>query len=453
MKTKTRENPITADARIDAPPYGEGDARRLTFPAGAYAVDLAQPQGVLARTLLEPDPAFDPAFIEEELRNRAAGLGDRFYDMTGWALPFLFRVDAAWTGGTVSAVEPVREAPRATPEPPRRAGYAYAFAPGSEAALRMLGALLTDGVRVRHAPRPFTVGGRAFPDGAFLVLVHRNRGDDDAAGLHETVVRLARETGTPVAAIDNALVDAGTDLGSNSVEAIPEAKVALAAGDAISSYSYGAAWYTFDKLLRLPVIRVELEDLTRSLDEFNTVVIPSAYGLGSALGDAGTEALRRWVRDGGTLITLDGATAWAASEDGLLRLREQDEPEDSAGAPLPVSVPGAILRARGDTLSPLLAGVRDREIPVMLFGSRVYQAPDDVEPGEVVLRYADGDRLRLAGYVWPEVPARVAGAPYLWTESLGSGRVIAFTGDPNFRAMWRGLLPVFANAVLLGGTF
>ena len=90
----------------------------------------------------------------------------------------------------------------------------------------------------------------------------------------------------------------------------------------------------------------------------------------------------------------------------------------------------------------------------MLFGSRFYQAPDDVEPGEVAIRYVDDeDRLRLAGYVWPEVPARVAGSPYLWTESVGAGRVIAFTGDPNFRAMWRGLLPVFANAVFLGGTF
>ena len=70
-----------------------------------------------------------------------------------------------------------------------------------------------------------------------------------------------------------------------------------------------------------------------------------------------------------------------------------------------------------------------------------------------MIRYADEDRLRLAGFVWPEVPARVAGTPYLWTERVGAGRVIGFTGDPNFRAMWRGLLPLFANAVFLGGSF
>ena len=204
---------------------------------------------------------------------------------------------------------------------------------------------------------------------------------------------------------------------------------------------------------RLGGRRIELRDLTRALDEFNVVVVPSAYGLADELGERGGDALRQWVRDGGTLITLDGATAWLASEQGPGRLRSWD-PGDQAEAVPPASVPGAILRAAVDTLSPLLAGVETDEIPVMLFGSRLYEAPTDVRPGEVAIRYVeDPDRLRLAGYLWPELPERVAGRPYLWTEALGSGRLIGFTGDPNFRAMWRGLLPIFANAVFLGGTF
>jgi hypothetical protein len=36
---------------------------------------------------------------------------------------------------------------------------------------------------------------------------------------------------------------------------------------------------------------------------------------------------------------------------------------------------------------------------------------------------------------------------------VGSGRVIGFAGDPNFRGMMRGSLPLFANAVFLGGTW
>ena len=50
-------------------------------------------------------------------------------------------------------------------------------------------------------------------------------------------------------------------------------------------------------------------------------------------------------------------------------------------------------------------------------------------------------------------PARLAETPYLWTESVGRGRVIAFTADPNFRDLLRGVQPMFGNAVLLGGSF
>jgi hypothetical protein len=435
--------------------YGETVAGRVQVDAGAYVVDLSQPQGTLARTLLEPDPAFDPAFIDEELARREAGQGDRFYDMTGWALPFLFRVRAWHTAERVGPAEPVTDVAAVAGAPlPGRAGYAYVFEPGGEASIRMLGGLLARGVRVRHATGSFRVAGDSFDRGAYVVLVHRNRGDDDGATLHETVRTLAAESGARVVAIGSALVDQGTDLGSNSVEAIPIPEVALLAGDAISSYSYGAAWYAFDQLLHFPVTRIEADALTRSLSDFNVVVIPSAFGIGSELGERGTEALRQWVRDGGTLITLDAATSWLASEDGLARLRPWEAPDDAGERILPASVPGAVLRAEVDRRSPLLAGIDQDEIPVMLFGSRLYEAPDDVEPGEAVIRYTeDADRLEIAGYLWPELPERIAGTTYLWTEGVGAGRIIAFTGDPNFRAMWRGLLPLFANAVFLGGTF
>ena len=336
------------------------------------------------------------------------------------------------------------------PPVPDRAGYAYAFAPGSEASYRMLARLLADSVRVRHAPESFRIGDADFPDGAFVVLVNRNAHRD----VHGVVSDAAREAGVPVRALHTALADEGTDLGSNSVEAIPVPRVALVGGDGISAYSFGAAWFAFDQRLRYPVTRVELRYLTRVLDDFSVVVLPSAFSLSGALGEEGESALRRWVRDGGVLVTLDGSTAWLAAS-GMIRMSEwEPEAETEDGPPpLPASVPGAMVRAVVDTLSPLLTGVPETEIPVMLSGDRVYRAPADVEPDEVAIRYAEGDRLRLSGYLWPEVPERVGGTPFLWTERVGSGRVIAFAGDPNFRALWRGLLPLFANAVFLGSTF
>ena len=458
---------LTRDIDIRATPYGASDRSRVRLPAGAWIVDLAQPQGRLAKAILEPDAELPAEFIEEELAARREGRSDRFYDITAWSLPYTFRVDAWWTDEDVSG-EPVTADDIAITGPaaaagsgapnvlgaaaPARAGYAYVFQPGPEASYRMLGALLADSIRVRHAPDAFSVHGVDFPRGAFVVPVHRNRDLHGGQDIHAVVRELAVSTGTPVTAVATALVDSGTDLGSNSVRAIPTARVALVGGPGISSYSFGAAWFAFDQRLRFPVTRIEIDDLDRAIGDFDVVVIPSAWG--PAVEGSDAEALRDWVRNGGVLITIESTTDWLASEEGFARLAVRaDTVRDASGAIVHASVPGAIARAAVDTLSPLMAGVDDREIPVMLSGSRIFEAPDDVRPGEVVLRYAAADRLRLAGYLWPEVPERVGGSPVLWTERVGSGRVIAFAVDPNFRMLWRGMLPIFANAVFLGGSF
>ncbi len=443
---------LTGATEIRGTAYGEDQAGRVRLEPGTFVVDLSQPQGVLARALLEPEAEFEPEFIAEELERRETGERNRFLDMTAWAMPYLFRLDAWWTGQSVGPVESVEGGAggAAVTQLPERARFAYLFEPGDEASLRLLSAVMADDVRVRHAQHPFRIQGVDFPRGAFVVVVNRNE-----ETVHDVVRERTAETGARVHAVHGALSESGPDLGSNSVRAIPNSRVALVGGDGIGSTSFGTAWHTFDELLGYPVTRVQLGTLARVLDEFDVVVLPSGFRIGSELGEAGVAALRSWVRDGGTLITLDSSTGWLASNDGFGRLgtwRATERADGEPGPPLPASVPGAILRVEADVPSPLLAGIRQSEIPVPLFGSTVYEAPSDVRPGEVVLRIAPEDRLRLAGYMWPEVPERLAGAPWLWTERVGSGRVIGFAADPNFRGMWRGLLPLFANAVFLGPT-
>jgi hypothetical protein len=274
--------------------------------------------------------------------------------------------------------------------------------------------------------------------------------------VHEVVRRHAAASGAAVVPLASAAADSGTDLGSNSVFPLRAPRVALVGGPPVGGNGFGFTWYALDQRLAYPVTTVAAQALANArLDEFDLIVLPSvgAVALDNALGDGGRGRLADWVRAGGTLLTLDGATAWLAAErTGLarLRLRRDTTRADSAGgAPLPADVPGAIVRAAGDTLSALLAGVRG-ELPVLVNADRVYQAPKDLRAGEAVVRYAPAARLRLAGYLWPEVPARLAESVWLWTERVGRGRVIGFAGDPNFRDHFRGLLPIFANAVLIG---
>jgi hypothetical protein len=442
---------VAAELR-DAVEFGSAPAT-VRVAAGAYVIDLAQPQGRLAKALLEPDAQLDSSFIAEELENRRTAQGDRFYDLTAWSLPYLFRVRALSSRAPPGPLDAATLA-RIVAPPPATATYGYAIEPGSEASIALVSRLLADSVRMWFAPKAFRAGETRFAGGAFIVRVGPN-----GSGIHETIRQAVAATGARVVPLASAAVAEGADLGSNSVFPVRIPRVALLGGDPISGQSFGYTWYAFDHRLQYPVTTIAASAVAGpALDEFNVLVVPSvsAGALNGELGETGRQRLNAWVRDGGVVIALDNAMSWLATEaTGLarIRLRRDTTARGDSVAPLPTDVPGAIVRVVGDSLSPLLAGISDRVFPALVFSDRIYSAPRDLRPGEAVIRYETVARLRLSGYIWPEVPARIAGSPYLWTERVGRGRVIGFAGDPNFRDMFRGLMPLFANAVFLGGSF
>ena len=441
--------------------------------AGAYLVDFAQPQGHLAKALLEPDAALDSVFLRDELELRRQGFSDRFYDMTAWSLPLAWRVPAytvpALPAGVAATLLPGEgslaaasagvgaAAAGAAVAAPARAAYGYAWAPGSEGSQRLLAALLRDSIRVWFAPKPFTVGAGAssatFRHGAYLVRVFPNREE-----VHALVARHAVAEGVAVTPVASAGVAAGTDLGSNSVVVIPRPRVALVGGAPIQGQSFGFAWYALEQRLGYPATLIDAAFLAGGdLSAYTTIVLPSVSGgaLDRALGEGGKARLADWVRAGGTLITLEGASQWAAQERGglaRLRMRRDSARADSAGgAPLPSSLPGVLARATIDTNAVLLAGITEREIPVFTNSDRVFTVPRDLTAGEAIVRYAPADRVRLGGFFWPEMPARLGGSVYLWREDVGRGQLIVFAQDPVYRDQLRGTLPLFGNAVLMGG--
>ncbi|MGI9077083.1 MAG: M14 family zinc carboxypeptidase, partial [Gemmatimonadaceae bacterium] len=96
-----RATAALSSARAHA--YSDDAARPRRFEAGAYVIDLAQPQGRLAKSFLEASPSLDTAFSQSQLekfrRNLRRGAnvsreGYEFYDVTAWSLPVTFGVEA-----------------------------------------------------------------------------------------------------------------------------------------------------------------------------------------------------------------------------------------------------------------------------------------------------------------------------------------------------------------------
>jgi hypothetical protein len=494
--------------------YADDAAASRRFEPGAYVVDLAQPQGKLAKALLEPETTLDTAFariqVEKFRRNQRRGPGQQsegyeFYDVTAWSLPVLFGVEAWWTedapavAGDLLALPADSAAVRVGGEvlphaiasgivDGRPAQSAYVFTPERNGAPRLAAALLREGFRVAVHPHAMEAGGRPWPRGSYIVRVARN--DSTLAARLDA---LARESGVDVHGVNSAFTERGQyGIGSEAVVALRAPRVALVGDEGTSQTAYGALWWLLERRWGIPFTPIGLPSLRfQDLSRFNVIVVPSASGgaLDRFVGKDGADALKAWVRAGGTLVTMQGATAWAARESVGLTSARAITGRDSTGKPLagdsakadttegrseiaaaqrertdplavtspsaapdaPVSLPGSHFDVVLDRTHWLTHGYDQPRLTVMSDASTVLKLSKE---GANVAAFPTSGKLRRAGFVFPDNTERLMrGTAYLIDESVGGGHVVLFNGEPTFRAWYRGLDRLVLNAIVLGPGF
>ncbi len=162
--------------------------------------------------------------------------------------------------------------------------------------------------------------------------------------------------------------------------------------------------------------------------------VPPAYTGG--LGQAGVSALESFVRSGGRLVAIDEATDFVAELFGL-EISSAVERLDSQD----FFIPGSILQLDLED-HPITAGMGAETAAWYWQSSRAF---DVAEPrARVVARYAQGDPL-LSG--WILGPEHVAGKPAIIEVPVGSGSVVLFGFQPNYRAQTVATWPLLWNAL------
>ncbi|HEV3470036.1 MAG TPA: M14 family zinc carboxypeptidase [Pyrinomonadaceae bacterium] len=353
----------------------DSPARARDFPAGAYVVDLAQPQKRIAKALLEAQTPLDAAFEREQLarfeRNERRGTSATkeqygFYDVTAWSLPLAFGVEAYWTedappveAGGVHLLrdEEVVSAQQLRPEEIKepltmpallryvkaaeggvtgRAQIAYVIPYESNGAASLVYRLLREDYKLAVATRTLSAGGRDWPRGTVVARVSRN-----PESLHDRIARLAQETGVTVTAVQTGFTETGdVAVGSETVVSLRKPKIVVAADEPVSVTGYGALWWTFDRMgvdftpMTIQAIR------SARLDDYNVIILPdgSPGQYFARFGKPGVDALRGWVERGGTLVLVKGAAVFGALKDVSLtsaRLvgSDEDDQKASGGAP------------------------------------------------------------------------------------------------------------------------
>jgi hypothetical protein len=492
--------------------YMEKNSRavRRTFPAGSYVIDLDQPQRLLIKSILEPDTPQDKAFVEDNMarfrRNQMRGPGQPkeqygFYDVTAWSLPLGFGVTAYWTeeNGAVTG-EMVDQAyldNARRGSVSGRASIAYIIPYETDSTPAMVMRMVQEGFKVNVANRPLNAGGRNYPSGTFVIRISRN-----PDSVHDAVNRYAREMGVNVTAVNSGYFTEGdTGVGGEAVNALRQTKIAVVADEGITQESYGGIWWTFDRygIKFTPMTYASIRN--GGLRNYNVLVIPSGGpgAIMSGFGTGGVAAVKQFAQQGGSVVTLSGASVFATLKDVALTTSkmvgsDDDEQkgkvsEDKAAAspsPTPTASPmptpsdqtpevgeplppiaspsadankvpealaGAMFRATVDRTTYINYGVSQNEIPVLLQTGYFFRYSKE-GTNAVVFDTNTAKPLTVSGFVWEGNTERLLrGTSYIMDESVGSGRVILFAEDPFYRGMTRSTTRQFFNAILFNGVF
>lgn len=443
----------------------EGNPLPATYPAGTYVVPGRQPLGFLVHALLEPETT-----LPETL----------FYDISAWSLPLAFGLDAAWTeklpSGPREVVTTLQPLVGGIVDGPARTGWLLPW--DRNAAPKLLYRLLQNGIKARFATKPFEIGGRYYERGTILIPVG---GNSDSTRV--ILDREARRAGISVYAVQTGLTGTGIDLGSDRMLPIKTPRVAIVTGDGVDATSFGALWFLLDRQYEINCSVLPLSSLgSVNLAPFTALIFPDDdAGDGSTyntqIDSLTTDRIRRWTRDGGTVIGLKGGAGWATSDySGLTSLslkgtddqddekeKKDDEDDDESEADALQEkfmttdererknriedIPGSILRVELDPGHPLAFGYQGHA-RVFKSGDMIFEPSDS---GRNVAWYPPISRV--SGYLSVENEERLAMTPFLVVEPLGRGRCVLYNEDPNFRLFWFGLNRLFLNSLFFAGGY
>ncbi|NNL08037.1 MAG: zinc carboxypeptidase [Croceitalea sp.] len=343
-------------------------------------------------------------------------------------------------------------------EPVLKSDYAYILDYDDYNATAALNFLQEHKIVVSSSLKPFTtkthLGTKSFNYGALVVPVSLQKEGVDK--IYEFVLKAQQKFDVPIYSVKTGYHIKGVDLGSRYISPITKPKAAMLVGNGVSSYEAGEVWHLLDTRVNMPITKLQMRSFSRSdLTKYNTLVMVSgAYDLSKKE----EEKLKEWVNSGNTLITVGRASKWVIDKkmvkESLIK-EEKDSTKTVVRKPYvdapenlgKESVGGAIFRVDLDLTHPLAFGYRDAQIPVYKNNS-VWLAPSKNEYATVA-KYADNPHID--GFITQKNKDEfLKPAASLIVSKLGSGRVVMFADNPNFRGSWYGTNRLFLNALFLG---
>jgi hypothetical protein len=109
-------------------------------------------------------------------------------------------------------------------------------------------------------------------------------------------------------------------------------------------------------------------------------------------------------------------------------------------------LPGSIFEVQVDLTHPLAFGYHQAKMPVFRQGNLFFEPAKNIYATPLV----HTANPLLSGYVNKKSADLIKNSAFVVVSGVGTGKVINFADNPNFRAFWFGTNKLFANAIFFG---
>jgi hypothetical protein len=384
-----------------------------------------------------------------------------YYDASSWSLVNFYNMKYAeldkvpGVGSQVTSENNVIQL-----DPLQKSSYGYLISWDDYNSPKTLFDLLNKKIIVKASLKPFTMVANGkevnFNRGTFFIPSQSNGISGDS--LFSVVNSVTSKHKVQAYAVQTGMtkMGKGNGLGSRSLVFIKKPKAMMLVEGGVSSYEAGEVWHLFEQRLQMPITKVPERNFFRTdLDRYNVIIMVS--GNYKLLDKGSREKLKNWVSKGNTLITSAKASSWAVKNklvnEKLVSVKKDSSKQekrmdykDARGFNGKQSIGGAIFEVDLDLTHPIGFGYNNRKLPVYK-NNRVWLTPSK-NRFSTVAKYTKNPHID--GYITKENLELMSRSASIIVSKIGTGRVVMFADNPNFRGSWYGTNKLFMNAVFFG---
>ena len=449
--------------------YKTGKDESFRLDGKDIIISTAQKKSVLTYVLFEPKTIYTDSLT---------------YDLTAWSIPYVYGLDAY----AVETPIKIKRNPGLMKVNKEyiwdKDPYAYVQRWESIHDLKFMTEILKRKIVVRVAEEPFEINKLIYNRGSLVIT---RKGNEHLGKKFDEIVRKsAIKHNTNLATVGTGLVTKGKDFGSGKMRVIKAPRVAVLAGEEVSSRNFGEIWYFFEQQIEYPISVFDASNINSlPFKEFDVLIIPQGSykslvteiapsvqikketSASKLIKNQPPEKLLDWIKDGGRLVVIGSAMDKFVDQKGygLVKFESKDAQKiaekkaqekklsdrltkykDHKRKKLIDNAYGSIIKVKMDNSHPLAFGYETEYFSLKQRSKMYPYLPKGWNIGIV-----ENSNAHIAGFMGHRIKKEMKNNIIFGVQDVKKGRIVYLADNPLFRAFWYNGKLLFGNAVFIVG--